>query len=121
MDASEFKRRGLSEISAAKHADDILKAVRIAPSASNSQPWFFTGDAEKLNIYRARLGMIKAALYDNMNQIDIGIAICHLFIAARALGKEMELMSDEKGEAMAPKGYQYMISVAAMPSDANAR
>lgn len=110
-DLSQFKRKDLAEVGTAKGVDELLNAVRFAPSASNSQPWFITGDAAKLQVYREKLGIIKAALYDKMNKIDIGIALCHIFMTAKTLGKGATLIYDKKDEAMAPKGLEYMTSV----------
>lgn len=117
-DLSEFKRKNMDEIRNARGADNILASACFAPSASNSQPWFFTGNAERINVYREKLGMIKAVIYDKMNQIDIGIALCHIFVAAKAAGKDPRLIFDEEG-LMAPKGYQYMTSVVMEPSEAD--
>ncbi len=107
-DLSQFKRKDLGEVGTAKGVDDILNAVRIAPSASNSQPWFITGDAEELQVYREKLGIIKAALYDKMNKIDMGIALCHIFMTAKVLGKDATLLYNEN---TALEGFQYMTSV----------
>ena len=110
-DLSQFKRKDLTEVGTAKGVDEILNAVRLAPSATNSQPWFIAGNGEKLQIYRVKLGMIKAALYDKMNQIDIGIGLCHLFLAAKALGKDAQIKEDKKDKAITLQGYEYMTSV----------
>ncbi len=110
-DLSEFKRKDLAEVGTATGVEEILNAVRFAPSASNSQPWFITGDAAKLQVHREKLGIVKAVLYDKMNKIDIGIGLCHIFMTAKTLGKDATLDYDEKDEGMAPKGFQYMTSV----------
>ena len=110
-DLSQFKRKDLVEVGTAKGVDELLNAVRLAPSASNSQPWFITGDTEKLQIYRIKLGMIKAALFDKMNKIDIGIGLCHLFLAAKVLGIDAQIIQDKQDQAIAPEGYEYMASV----------
>ncbi len=111
-DVSEFKRKNLDEIGVVSGDYDILNAVRLAPSASNSQPWFITGNAEKIQVIRVKLGTIRALIYDKLNQIDIGIALSHLYIAAKMKGRNVEFFYDKKDESIAPKGYEYMISAA---------
>jgi hypothetical protein len=100
----------MDEIGVVSGDYDILNAVRLAPSASNSQPWFITGNAEKIQVIRVKLGTIRALIYDKLNQIDIGIALSHLYIAAKMKGKNVEFFYDKKDESTAPKGYEYMIS-----------
>jgi nitroreductase len=87
---AEFNRRSLAEIAdlpslsgftaAAGLPDPTvwLEPVRIAPSATNSQPWRFSGSGESLLVGRERLGLLKEPFMGRMNQVDIGIALCHL-------------------------------------------
>lgn len=107
---SEFKRKAQNEIGALSEVFDIQDAVRLAPSATNSQPWFLTGSAERIQIHRVKLGTVKAIIYDKLNQIDIGIALCHLYIAAMEKGKNVEFLYDKNDEDKAPKGYEYMMT-----------
>ncbi|MDO5826061.1 MAG: nitroreductase family protein [Methanosphaera sp.] len=78
----EFKRKSLDEIS--DNYDDKLNVARLAPSAMNSQPWYFTHNNDNTyNIYRKKQNIIKRKLLDKLNQIDIGIALAHLYVANR--------------------------------------
>lgn len=74
----DFKRKSMAEIT--DMPDDRLEVVRIAPSATNSQPWFITHDADTLHVYREKLGGIKQRTLGKMNPIDIGIALAHLYV-----------------------------------------
>ncbi len=89
----EFKRKTFSDITDVPYeaplAAELLEPVRLAPSASNTQPWFFTGKPEELTVWRKPSNLLQAALYTRMNKIDMGIALCHLWLAADHLGKEM--------------------------------
>lgn len=105
---SEFKRKNLSEITDIRGSDEILNAVRLAPSASNTQPWYFSGNSGNITVYRVKLGIIKAPIYDKMNQIDIGIALCYLRLSAKYMGKRAEFYY---GKCAAPKGYHFMAKV----------
>jgi nitroreductase len=102
---SEFKRKPLSEISSVNNADELLEAARLAPSATNSQPWYFSGSADNLIISRKLPNIIKAAVYSKFNQIDIGIALYHLQVSALHMGKNIEFKR-ENDEV--PKGFEYI-------------
>lgn len=69
-----FKRKTPEQI--ADRADEKLEPARLAPSAVNSQPWYFTHAGDMIHAYRShnsRLGY--------MNRIDMGIALAHLYVA----------------------------------------
>ena len=105
---SEFKRKSLGAISDLKEGEELLEAVRLAPSASNSQPWFFSGDRSEIIVSREKLNFIKAPLYGKMNQIDIGIALCHLMLSIDHQGKTGTVSFKEE---KAPIGYEFMAKV----------
>jgi nitroreductase len=105
---SEFKRKGLSAITNVTGMDDIFESIRIAPSANNSQPWFISGTTDELIISRESLNFIKAPLLGKTNQIDIGIALCHLWLALDHKGKKATFDLQKQN---APKGYEFMIKV----------
>jgi len=105
---SEFKRKPLSEITDIKGLDELLEPARLAPSGVNNQSSYFRGDPTSIDAYYA-----KSRLTDVMNQINVGIAICHIWLAALHAGRSVDFTVDEKGEDRAPKGYRYVISVKA--------
>lgn len=108
----EFRRHELPEITDIPtenpHMADILEPVRLAPSASNTQPWHFTGSTSDLTVWRKRPNLIQAALYSRMNQIDIGIALCHLWLAADNFGKRTVFTLDA---AEKRSGFSWMANV----------
>lgn len=106
--SSEFKRNSLAEITTIAGEDQLLEPVRLAPSASNTQNWFFSGDTKEITVSRKKLNLIKAPLYGKMNQIDIGIALCHLWLSLDHQGKT-ETFDFNKADA--PNGYQFMVKV----------
>ena len=75
--AADFRRKPMQEIS--DRPDDRLEALRLAPSATNSQPWFVTHEGDTLHLYREELGLIKQRTHGRMNKIDMGIGLCHLY------------------------------------------
>jgi hypothetical protein len=105
---SEFNRNSLSSISKIVGADELLEPVRIAPSAANTQPWFFSGNADEITVSREKLNLIKAPLYGKMNQIDIGIALTHLWLSLDHQGKSVAFDFEK---AIAPSGYEFMTKV----------
>ena len=108
MDTSVFNRRSISEISQIAGMEELLEAVRLAPSASNSQPWFFTGNMEEIHVSREKPNFLKAPVYERLNQIDIGIALCHLWLSIEHSGKTA-VISFQQGTP--PIGHEYMAKV----------
>ena len=76
----------LSAIAAGKFAQ-VLEMVRLAPSASNRQPWRIVkiGNIFHLYLKRARnySEMVKVA---DLQRVDMGIAMCHFDLAAQEDG-----------------------------------
>jgi len=105
---SEFNRKSISEITSIVEADQLLEPVRLAPSASNTQTWFFSGDTKEIVVSRTKLNLIKARLYEKMNQIDIGIALCHLWLS---LGHQDKTATYDFNKADVPSGYEFMVKV----------
>lgn len=79
------KSLNIDEAGAYKEA---LEMVRLAPSASNKQPWRIVKDNDKLHIYLQHTKGYSAALSFDMQKIDIGIAMCHLDLALKEAGIE---------------------------------
>jgi len=75
-DQKDFSRKALEQI--ADRLDPRLEPARLAPSAVNSQPWYFTHEGEDIHAYR-----IPNDRLDYMNQIDMGIALAHLYVTNR--------------------------------------
>ncbi len=116
IDVNEFKRKSIGEVTDIKGINqdpgllDMIEAARLAPSATNSQPWYFTGSSDSIRVYRKVLNPIQALIYDRMNQIDIGIALCHIWAAALKQGRKADLVR-ERGASGEIKGFNYCITV----------
>jgi hypothetical protein len=102
---TEFKRRALSEISDVKGSDELMEPVRLAPSGMNNQSWYYRGNGERIDSYYA-----KSMIYDQMNQVNAGIGLYHLWLSAIHLKKGIDFVIDNPGEDHTPKGYRYVIS-----------
>ena len=81
-----FKRKTAQEITINSEPDDLIEAVRIAPSAINLQPWLVEKAGNKYNFYLRNPKNPIEKMISNMRRIDMGIALAHLYIKARALG-----------------------------------
>ncbi|GAB4310613.1 MAG: nitroreductase family protein [Methanobacteriaceae archaeon] len=108
---SQFKRKSLNEITNIEGGDELLETVRIAPSATNSQPWYFTGNNDLIHCYCKKLNFLKAKLLAEWNKIDMGIALYHLTVSAKHHNKTAKIIQDPEGETNPPKGYYYIASV----------
>jgi hypothetical protein len=83
----DFKRLPLKEISPADNA--IARAVRLAPSAMNSQPWKLEFQGGKVVVKDIGRGIMRVMLRSKMNKIDIGIAVRHAVTALEQEGKQV--------------------------------
>ncbi|MBE5802204.1 MAG: nitroreductase [Clostridiales bacterium] len=102
----QFSRKPLAEI--ADQADPRLEPVRLAPSATNSQPWYFTHAGDQLHVYQVIQGPLKRMTLGKMNCIDMGIGLCHL-----ALTGESEFALIRLADAPQLDGYEYIGTVPA--------
>ena len=64
-----FRRRSMEQIT--DQADPRLEPARLAPSAVNSQPWYFTHAGDTIHVHCSRKG----------SPLDAGIALAHLYVA----------------------------------------
>jgi len=68
-DLKGFKRKSIEQIT--DKPDPRLEPARLAPSAVNSQPWYFTHEGDAIHVYCNRKG----------SRLDAGIALAHLYVA----------------------------------------
>ena len=106
-DVSEFKRKPLSEISSG--SDERVVCAHLAPSATNSQNWFFACVDGNIHVYQKKNNLLKALMYDKMNKVDMGIAICHLYIATLQQGRSFNFYYGSNVKER--KGYTYIGTV----------
>ena len=101
---AEFKRKALAEI--ASGDDPRLEAARLAPSGLNAQPWYFIAQEGDIHVYQAVPRKLRALLYD-LEELDVGIALCHLMLATEAQGGAFQFETDGQNPPMAPQGFAY--------------
>lgn len=103
-DRSGFKRKNLSQISDVE--DERLIPAQLAPSAINSQPWFFKHSAEGFDVFQIKQNILKRQILKNWNPIDMGIALSHLYVENKD-SFEFEI----KNNVDDLKGYSYTGSI----------
>ena len=103
-DVSGFKRKNLSEIS--DFEDEKLIPAQLAPSAVNSQPWYFKHSDNGFDVFQAKHNIVKRQFLKKWNPIDVGIAMSHLYVANKNTFKFM--VNDNVDKI---KGYSYCGSV----------
>jgi hypothetical protein len=109
----EFNRKPLAEITTVQGADDLLEPVRLAPSAMNNQPWYITGTPEKMDVWQR-----KRLLPHTLGQIDMGIALSHLYIAAGKQDRAVRFFHDPQAEGAGRGGLAYVTSAQIDPKKA---
>jgi nitroreductase len=108
-DTSQFKRKSLENITDIVDAKELLEPVRLAPSAINSQPWFFTGTKDIIHACSNKPNFLKAILVNKYISIDAGIAIYHLKVSAEHFKKTITITFNK--DKTIPKGLNYLATL----------
>jgi hypothetical protein len=92
-----------------------LEMVRLAPSASNRQPWRMIKDGDRWHFYLRRSRGYRSNNYAKMLQmadlqrVDMGIAMCHFELTLRELGVSGDWEISDPGLVL-PELVEYSIS-----------
>lgn len=108
---SEFKRQILSEITDIKGEEELLEPVRLAPSAVNMQNWYFTGDQTAVHAYSAKPNFFRSIVGGSFYPVNMGIALCHLQLAAEHLGRKTNFIIDSSRDKNPPKNREYVATL----------
>lgn len=87
-----------------------LEMVRLAPSASNKQPWRIIKDNDGFHFYLHRTKGYGAALGYDIQKIDMGIAMCHFELAAKESMLKGEWKFDKPLTEKSTSSVEYIIS-----------
>ncbi len=91
----------------------VLECVRLAPSASNRQPWRIIRDGGFFHFFLSRDKAYSAMMpLADLQRIDMGIAMCHFQLAAAELGLDGEWRSSESAQPDTPANYEYVVTFA---------
>jgi nitroreductase len=92
----------------------VLEGVRVAPSASNKQPWRIVRRGDDWHFYLERtrgygkgspvFALLRLA---DLQRVDLGIAMCHFELAARELGLAGKWVLDEPDIGSLAQGVEY--------------
>ncbi|MBO6054136.1 MAG: nitroreductase [Oscillospiraceae bacterium] len=95
---------------------EVLRAVRLAPSAVNRQPWRVVLDGGNAFFYeKPSLGYVSSDGWD-IQRIDMGIALCHFDLAAAECGLSYTLEIRDP-ERTVPEDLHYIATFVPTGSD----
>jgi len=66
---------------------EVLEMVRLAPSASNRQPWRIIKVGNQFHFFLKRSKGYDTAFQADLQKVDLGIAMCHFELTARELNR----------------------------------
>ena len=101
---------------AADQYQEPLEAVRLAPSASNRQPWRVIHSDRRWHFYLQRTPNYPSPLFDfliglaDLQMIDLGIAISHFELTAREIGLKGGWIQKDPGLSFPEVNLQYISS-----------
>jgi nitroreductase len=104
---------GLKPADTGKFAE-LLEVVRWAPSASNKQPWRLVRSGADWHLYLERTpGYGQGALSSrlkmaDLQRVDMGIAMCHLQLAAREQGLSGRWSMEKPSLDSIPLDWEYV-------------
>ena len=75
----------------------------MAPSAINSQPWYFKHSGNGFDVYQVKQNILKRQILKKWNPIDMGIALAHMYLA-----NENTFKFNIKTDFEKIKGYTYI-------------
>jgi nitroreductase len=88
-----------------------LEMVRLAPSASNRQPWRIVKNRGGFHLFLQRTKSYDKLTKDvDLQQLDMGIAMCHFELAALELGIAGKWESMDAGVIITPERTEYVVS-----------
>ncbi|HZK55605.1 MAG TPA: nitroreductase family protein [Desulfosporosinus sp.] len=104
----DFKHH-LSESAAGKYLAP-LEMLRLAPSASNKQPWRIVKDGVTSHFYLQHTKGYAKLLANDLQRVDMGIAMCHFEMTANELGIEGKWVVSDPGNINIPQDTEYIVS-----------
>ena len=90
----QFKRKPLGEMSSPGVLPEYIQGMRLAQSAMNKQPWFFSGDAHSCRAFSVKgKGLINIG--EGWRFVDIGIALANLYVMALSDGHTVSFRRED--------------------------
>lgn len=89
----------------------VLECVRLAPSASNKQPWRLVRGAGAFHFFLARDKAYGAMMpLADLQRIDLGIAMCHFQFSAKEFGFQGKWSVEDPRIPDTPGNFEYIAS-----------
>lgn len=88
----------------------LMKAARLSPSSMNLQPWRFVLYENRIHVF-CKKDIFHGKSHEDVRNIDIGIVIAHLMIAAEELWIDATVKKLDNISNKYFKNNEYMISV----------
>jgi hypothetical protein len=101
----------MSDITDIKGEEELLEPVRLAPSAVNLQNWYFTGDKNTIHAYSSKPNFLRNIVGGSYFPVNMGIALCHLQLAAEHLGRKTKFVFDSSRDKNPPKNRTYVATL----------
>ena len=89
----------------------LLAMVRLAPSATNKQPWRAVVKGNRVHFYEVKTKGYDKESTGDIQKVDLGIALCHFEIAAKEAGFNGRFMQSDPGITIA-EGTEYIATYA---------
>ena len=87
-----------------------LEMVRLAPSASNKQPWRIVQDGSTYHFYELQAKGYSTRFGYDIQKVDLGIAACHFHLAAIKKGLTGEFKKLQTPSIDMPEQIEYIFS-----------
>lgn len=71
--------------------------VRLAPSATNKQPWRVVTEKNRVHFYEKRTSGYARETTGDIQKVDLEIALCHFEIAAEERGEKGYFIQEDPG------------------------
>ena len=107
---SDYKRKSTDKICIGDISGDyetIINAALLSPSSINRQPWKFKVDNDSIHVFCVKKGIINKKTSD-LNKIDVGIAINHIYVTSKELGYKIQF---NKVNDCGMDGHEYITTV----------
>jgi len=88
---------------------EALDMVRLAPSASNKQPWRIVKSGQLYHFFLCRTPGYRSLVGFDIQRLDIGIAMCHFELMIQELGLKGKWIDEDPGINL-EKNTEYIIS-----------
>ncbi|MCO1603504.1 nitroreductase family protein [Desulfosporosinus nitroreducens] len=99
----------LSKSAAGKY-ETPLEMLRLAPSASNKQPWRIVKDTNKSHFFLQHTKGYAKFMAHDLQRVDMGIAMCHFELTAKEQGISGKWQISDIGSISTPPDTEYLVS-----------